>query len=431
MHISIPGTIFLAASTTVIGFNWHPGSRITRRTPAPFREPSPHTQSSYILQLTRKARALSNTSQEDKATGVAPLTKDSGGNVYQAEITFGDQTFSAVLDTGSSDTWVVRSNFTCFDWTGSEIVDQADCKFGSTYTPTSSFKQIPNVILDLIYGDDESLTGIVGTERVTFAGITIEGQTIGVVEEAVWHGDTQSSGLVGLAFPSLTSVINGTNSTEDVQSSGAKFNPVFTNMYMEEKVAPLFSLALDRSEKTGGLLAIGGLPPVKHSPAFESVPMELTDTPTNTPTVKASSGSYTFYTVSVAGLKYGENANNLSAPDHYIVDSGTSLIFAPDHISNSINALFDPPAILKAHQGEYVVKCDASIPRVGVTIGRQTFYINPLDLIHRRQDGTCGTGIGSSKLTGMLVLGDVFLRNVLAVFDVGASEMRFAARESY
>ena len=29
------------------------------------------------------------------------------------------------------------------------------------------------------------------------------------------------------------------------------------------------------------------------------------------------------------------------------------------------------------------------------------------------------------------ILGDVFLKNVLAVYDIGASEMRFAARENY
>ena len=51
-----------------------------------------------------------------------------------------------------------------------------------------------------------------------------------------------------------------------------------------------------------------------------------------------------------------------------------------------------------------------------MSVGGQFFYINSLDMMLE---------------TGLAVLGDVFLKNVLAVFDVGAGEMRFAAREDY
>ena len=50
------------------------------------------------------------------------------------------------------------------------------------------------------------------------------------------------------------------------------------------------------------------------------------------------------------------------------------------------------------------------------------------DLILHNEDGTCLSGVADAGL-GSSILGDVFLRNVLAVFDVGAKEMRFAARE--
>ena len=57
------------------------------------------------------------------------------------------------------------------------------------------------------------------------------------------------------------------------------------------------------------------------------------------------------------------------------------------------------------------------------------FYINAADLI-LDSDGSCFTGIDDGG-EGPYILGDVFLKNVVAVFDVGASEMRFAAREFY
>lgn len=53
------------------------------------------------------------------------------------------------------------------------------------------------------------------------------------------------------------------------------------------------------------------------------------------------------------------------------------------------------------------------------------------------QDGsiTCITGIddGGVDVPGrsLFILGDTFMKNVVSVFDVGAGELRFAAREFY
>lgn len=57
------------------------------------------------------------------------------------------------------------------------------------------------------------MTGIVGTEKVTVAGITVENQEIAVVDLAAWSGNNLSSGLIGLAFASLTSAFAGTDPT--------------------------------------------------------------------------------------------------------------------------------------------------------------------------------------------------------------------------
>ena len=74
----------------------------------------------------------------------------------------------------------------------------------------------------------------------------------------------------------------------------------------------------------------------------------------------------------------------------------------------------------------------ATVPKVGVTISGKTFYINAADLILGVSfgDGRCITGIYDGG-QGPYILGDVFLKNVLAIFDVGASQMRFFARENY
>lgn len=124
-----------------------------------------------------------------------------------------------------------------------------------------------------------------------------------------------------------------------------------------------------------------------------------------------------------------------------IVDSGTTINYFPNNIAEAINSAFSPPAEFDPQTGEYYVDCDAVAPRIGITINGTEFFVNPHDMIlHNIELGDdappdmetpCGSGAGSAGADGTYVLGDVFLKNVLAVFDVGAGEMRFTARENY
>nr|AGU10903.1 Eukaryotic aspartyl protease [uncultured organism] len=101
-------------------------------------------------------------------------------------------------------------------------------------------------------------------------------------------------------------------------------------------------------------------------------------------------------------------------------------------MAGDINGLFNPPAEYLADAQAYYVKCDAIPPQFGVTIGNQTFWVQPDDLVLRSQvdseTGLCLTSIQNGG-EGPYILGIAFLQNVVAVFDVGAAEMRFAAHE--
>lgn len=84
------------------------------------------------------------------------------------------------------------------------------------------------------------------------------------------------------------------------------------------------------------------------------------------------------------------------------------------------------------------MNCNAKAPNVGITISGTTFYINPLDMIlgYTNEDGSvsCISGVddgGSDTADDVYILGDTFQKNVVSVFDVGAGQMRFAAREFY
>ena len=356
------------------------------------------------------------------------------GLVYTTDIKFGDETFTVVLDTGSSDTWLVENTFTCNKGA------QSACAFGNTYTRSPTFKSIANQNFEISYADGEFLDGIFGTEKVTLAGVTVNDQQVALVQRASWRGDGASSGVLGLAFPANTRAFSGMDYSQDTAEKQLTYSPLFTTMYTNGSVPPLFSMALDRDGN--GEFAIGGTPDVKYVPVFASSPFQLLTAGSGT---EAGKTQYTFYSITTNGFEYKSAQQNWNLGSwltyfgnpndpskvQVIIDSGTTVNYLPANIADSVNKLFDPPATYNTQIGYYTVKCDAKAPQFGVKIGSEIFYVNPLDMIIRLSPATCITGVTSAGTGGNSILGHAFLKNVLAVFDVGASEMRFAAREYY
>lgn len=97
-----------------------------------------------------------------------------------------------------------------------------------------------------------------------------------------------------------------------------------------------------------------------------------------------------------------------------------------------MNALFDPPPLYNAGLGLCTIYCSAKAPELRIEIGGQTFFINGKDML---QDLGLRNGVwvsaGADAGEIVYILGSMFLKNVLAIFDVGGNAIRFAARESY
>ncbi|KAI4723941.1 acid protease [Aureobasidium sp. EXF-10728] len=375
--------------------------------------------------------------------GTADLVSVNAGSVFLAPLTAGAETFEVVIDTGSSDTWLVNSQFTCVDPTNSAVQNEADCMFGPAYSLTSTAEQISNRNFNISYADGERLNGEMITEDLTFAGITVENQTMGLVTYAGWYGDGASSGLVGLAYASLTNQYSGNNPSADIAGMTIPYNPLLTSMFAQNLTAPLFSIALDRdvsrsAQSAGGVLAVGGIPDIPHGTFWASANISVLG-------IDASTGQpeYQFYSIVVDGWAVSKNWNAdfdvkmtgstrktplLGAPTrNVIVDSGTSLIYVPTAVASALAAAFNPPATVNPSYGLYTVACNATVPLFGVTISSKVFYINPLDLIIDTGLGFCVMGVQDNN-GGLTIIGDVFMRNVLTVFDVGAAQVRFSAR---
>ncbi len=118
-----------------------------------------------------------------------------------------------------------------------------------------------------------------------------------------------------------------------------------------------------------------------------------------------------------------------------VVDSGSTLISLPTALADAYAAQFKPSAVYNAFTAEYWAPCTAKVPRFGVVVSNQTFFVSDEDLLQAdaRLDWN-GDGIMYCRLgvkdgyDGPFILGDVFMNNVVSVFDVGAGMMRFARR---
>ncbi|KAJ5175667.1 uncharacterized protein N7482_001544 [Penicillium canariense] len=403
--------------------------KATTYKPVAFTSASPNKVSSNVLELTKIKSAKGNkrSAAWNLFSGSSQLISLETGEEFATEIDIAGQKFQVIVDTGSSDTWVVGSGFECVSVSNSsDVVSESDCAFGSTYTPSSSFTQISGEFFSITYGDGEFLNGIMGTDQITLAGVEVT-QEMALVNYAGWDGDGVTSGLTGLAFPALA-YSNSTNQQ-------IEYNPIFTTMYEEGKILPLFSLAILRDVSgPSGYLTLGGLPPIDFVPHFTSTPILITN-------IQGYPTTYDFYTINIDSLRLNKKEITAAGGSsiQYIVDSGTTLNYYPTEFANQVNAAFDPPAVYSDDDGVYIVDCNAKAPRHGVTINGKTFYINPLDMILNAGTDSngktiCISGVddgGSSLTQDVFILGDTFQKNVVSIFDVGAAEMRFAPREYY
>lgn len=181
-------------------------------TPSAFQAASPNSVTSNVLTLNKKASAKGYNPRSAAWLTNKPGTIPTGhsttlislfiGEEFATTVSFGTETFESIVDTGSSDTWLVETGFKCVNVSNSAPLPESACDFGPTYNVSDTFKQIPNENFNITYGDGEFLTGIMGYEEVTLAGLKVK-QEVALVNYAAWEGDGTTSGLIGLAYPAL------------------------------------------------------------------------------------------------------------------------------------------------------------------------------------------------------------------------------------
>lgn len=181
----------------------------------------------------------------------------------------------------------------------------------------------------------------------------------------------------------------------------------------DEKLVPTlqFSLALSRDDShtgNGGILTIGGLPDNTSSVNIAS----STPTSASLQIFNPSRIPYrTYYAINVDNFVVGSATANPGF--QILVDSGADIFQVPSATADAMNALWSP-----TFDAQGYLPCEAELTEdIGITIGGRTYYINSEDLKGELTGGKCVSLIYESTAADGFLVGDPFLKNVLAVFD--------------
>ncbi|KAI1762774.1 acid protease [Hypoxylon sp. FL1150] len=346
---------------------------------------------------------------------------------YSVDAIFNGIPMTIVVDSGSADTWIRGSNFTCRNIHNETLSEEA-CGLGLSFTGNFTDGPIENEHFIIKYGDGENVQGQLGYMDVKLAGVTVASQEVALASRGTWFGNNVTSGGLGLAYPSLTSAYMGDDLDLDAENLSIPYSPLFTSMVSDGLIEPYWTLAMSRNSSLGSI-SFGGMPPVDLNRSHhESTPILIADVIDRDRTAWQPS----FYTIVPTGFHYGRPMTIGEYP--FILDTATSLIYLPYSLAEGVNAQFEPPAKYNYYYGSYFTDCNAVPPKFGVQIEGTTFWVNPKDLLNKEvkdpQTGYCQTGISDGG-EGPFILGAAFLTNVVVSMNIGTGRVEFWSHEFY
>ncbi|KAJ9627812.1 hypothetical protein H2203_003030 [Taxawa tesnikishii (nom. ined.)] len=365
--------------------NWHMGNHLPIVTPS---TASSVSGDSAVVSTANKvdvqslaATGSSGVIGSGKVTGEVSATPVDNAAEYISPVTIGGQQLNLDFDTGSSDLWVFSTKLSSSAISGH-----------SAFNPDNSktFKLLDGESFTISYGDNSGASGIVGTDTVTIGGATVTSQAVELATSvsAAFIQDTDSDGLVGLAFSSLNAVSPNQQKT-------------FFDNIMSDLAQPVFTA--DLNEDSTGSYEFGVIDSSKYSGNLTFVPVD------------ASSGFWKFESSSfTVGSTTVVNPNASPA----IADTGTSLVLVDDevatHYYKQIKGSKNDDSV-----GGWTYPCSADIPDFGVSIGGQYTAVIPGSSVTfaKVTSQTCFGGIQSNGGSNIQIYGDVMFRNTFVVFD--------------
>jgi len=296
------------------------------------------------------------------------------------------QTFQVIFDTGSANLWVPTKGCTT-------------CGSHPQYDHTKSSSWVVNgTIFKIEYGSGP-VSGFFSQDTTTVGNIAVTDQLFAEINDASGLGLAYSvgkfDGILGLGFPSIS--VN-------------HVNPVFTNM-IAQGAEPVFSFYLGKADGQAGELFLGGIDTSKFTGTLQYVPLT----------------SETYWETALNFMTV--NGQSVTSATKCIVDSGTSLLAGPSADVAALAKLVGASPFF-LNPKEYTIPCDTSkLPTITINVNGFIAELGGNDYVIN--GGLfclfAVTGIDIPAPNGPLwILGDVFMRKYLTVFDYGQQRLGFA-----
>ncbi|TLS21937.1 uncharacterized protein PpBr36_09425 [Pyricularia pennisetigena] len=371
-----------------------------------------------------------------RSTFVESIANNITGGGYYLDVKIGTpgQDARMILDTGSSDAWVVSSRADLCGNTRLQRQYGDSCSTTYNETKSSSYSLKERNGFQIRYLDGSAARGDYVKDDFTIGETTIKGLQIGVASTTV-----RSTGILGVGFSSHVA---------------AKVPyPNFMDELVAQKIiqAKAYSLWLNDRRSPSGRILFGGVDTAKFIGALKVIPL-IPDITTK---------NITSFTVALSGFeielsnKTKTKIDMRSTSNPALLDSGTTLSYLPVSMAQKVFGMFGAVED-KNVTGLTYISCDYlhkekdmvmsfTFAKDGGTI-RVPVYEMVLDVV-RNLDGfrtppglpfkdVCLFGIQSTgqfaqqynSLEGadFTLLGDTFLRSAYVVYDLDHNEIGIA-----
>ena len=293
-----------------------------------------------------------------------------------------------LIDTGSANTWVM----------GTEC-KSSSCEVHNLFGPPDSTTL--NVTKDpwsLTYGTG-TVEGVVASDTVAFANYSVK---IGFGLATTASDDFDSypmDGLLGLGRPS--SNILGTPTLMEVLASKKELASNIVGIHLQR----------DSDDAKDGQITFGGVDKTKFTGDISYTKALANDSNWEIPVSDCAVNG-------VSANLTGRTAT---------IDTGTTYILMPPTDAEVLMSLI-PGAV---GDGEYYNIPCTSTALIQFTFSGVTYSVGPKDYLGKATGGLCASMVVAHQAFGpdQWILGDVFLKNVYAVFDYDKARIGFGAKD--
>lgn len=317
-----------------------------------------------------------------KKDGTASVTIENEKTFYLVDVEVGSNKDKnqVLIDTGSSDLWVVASDANC---------QGVDCKNYGTFdeSSSSSYKDL-NENFKISYGDGSGASGNWATDDVTVGDVEVS-----ALQFAVATQSSSDIGVLGIA-------------TKNVESSDSSYNNLPYALQKQGKIDKVaYSLYLNSKSAASGTLLFGGIDHAKYSGSL----------------VKFPYSGYGF-NIQLNSIDYNGDSNSFN--DKVLLDSGTTLTYLPqdivDSIGKALNGSWDSSA------GIYTIDCDQPDDKyIEYKFNGLTIKVPLSDLVFDF-DSSSSCALGYIATSNTYILGDNFLRNAYVYYDLDDTSISLA-----